>query len=49
MSKVPSMDCTRVAKSTLQLQGADAYLAEATASGRPKDLADAQTLDQHEP
>ena len=34
MSEVPSMDRTRVTKSTLQLQGADAFLAEATAAER---------------
>ena len=34
MSEVPSMDRTRVTKSTLQLQGTDAFLAEATAAER---------------
>ena len=34
MSEVPSMDRTRVTKSTLQAQGSDAYLAEATEAER---------------
>ena len=34
MSEVPSMDRNRVTKSTLQSQGADAFLAEATAAER---------------
>ncbi len=34
MSEVPSMDRTRVTKSTLQLQGSDAYLGDATAAER---------------
>ena len=34
MSESPSMDRTRVTKSTLQSQGVDAFLAEATAAER---------------
>jgi len=34
MSEVPSMDRTRVTKSTLQSQGLDAFVAEATPTER---------------